>query len=436
MSMSKLTKWVLLSIALSVSVVTFTACGSSNTKTIIVEPTEQEKAIIKIATYADDGLVAPTVEDYQDAGVVGVRESNLDEVNAAIEELDAEDVDTTEKIQDVVDEVNDNLPEPTPTPEPSPEPSPSPSPSPTPTPTVPSPFVMTVQINNDGGQFTIPTTGAGYNYSIDCENDGILDAQQVTKEHTCNYAVAGQYKIAISGAFPRIYFNETAESKRVVNVFQWGTIAWKSMAHAFAGCVNMSVEADDVPNLAAVTDMSYMFKGAAMLQGTVSTAWNLWNVSSVKNMSNMFLGADDFNQNISTWNVANVTDMTSMFNSANVFNQDISGWNVANVTDMTEMFHGAKSFEQNLGDWKISKVTTMKDMFKGVKLDTANYDSILIGWAKLIGTPEDVQNDVDFHGGSSKYSANTADPDDAFDAHKKLKNNPTPSWQITDGGHL
>jgi hypothetical protein len=43
-------------------------------------------------------------------------------------------------------------------------------------------------------------------------------------------------------------------------------------------------------------------------------------------MSQMFQGANTFNQNIGTWTTDNVTNMASMFDDASAFNQDLSGW--------------------------------------------------------------------------------------------------------------
>ncbi len=77
-----------------------------------------------------------------------------------------------------------------------------------------------------------------------------------------------------------------------------------------------------------------------------------WNVSKVKDMSDMFL-ASAFNGDISDWNVASVENMNRMF-QASVFNGNISRWKVQNVTDMQSMFHDATAFTQNLDAWVIN----------------------------------------------------------------------------------
>ncbi len=78
-------------------------CGGSSTP--VDTDTPQSIAIDKIGAYADDQTQpVPTVEDYTDAGVVGVTADNLDEMNALVASLTAEDVDTEEKIQAILDD--------------------------------------------------------------------------------------------------------------------------------------------------------------------------------------------------------------------------------------------------------------------------------------------------------------------------------------------
>jgi hypothetical protein len=68
-------------------------------------------------------------------------------------------------------------------------------------------------------------------------------------------------------------------------------------------------------------------------------------------------------------------------------------------------------------------VRDMDRMFLGVNLSTANYDSLLIGWASL----PTLQTGVEFHGGYSQYSSAAAT------ARQTLLNPPN-NWVITDGG--
>jgi surface protein len=54
--------------------------------------------------------------------------------------------------------------------------------------------------------------------------------------------------------------------------------------------------------------------------------WDIskWDVSSVKDMSSMFLGATSFNRDISKWDVSSVVTMTAMFRWTTCFNGGIS----------------------------------------------------------------------------------------------------------------
>ncbi|MEA2047942.1 MAG: DUF5011 domain-containing protein [Campylobacterota bacterium] len=73
--------------------------------------TPQEIAIDKIKAYADDETQPPpTVEDYEDAGVIGATAENIDIINNAVAALTSEDVDTAEEIQQVLYDLGINMP--------------------------------------------------------------------------------------------------------------------------------------------------------------------------------------------------------------------------------------------------------------------------------------------------------------------------------------
>jgi len=90
---------------------------------------------------------------------------------------------------------------------------------------------------------------------------------------------------------------------------------------------------------------------------------NSWCVSNINDMSSLFEGRKDFNEDISSWDVSSVTTMNGMFNGAVAFNGDLSSWDVSSVTDMDGMFSYATAFNGNLSSWNVSSVTTMGDIF-------------------------------------------------------------------------
>ncbi|GAB4277221.1 MAG: hypothetical protein Kow0080_28040 [Candidatus Promineifilaceae bacterium] len=232
-------------------------------------------------------------------------------------------------------------------------------------------FIITVKTDNPGTssstQFTIPTTGTGYNYNVDCNDDGTDEATGQTGSYTCTYGSAGTYTIRIkdnSGAgtgFPRIYFANGGDRLKILTIEQWGTGKWDDMNRAFEGATNLQINATDAPDLSSATSLAYMFRGASSLNADLSG----WNTATITDMAGMFQGATAFNGNITTWDTGSVTDMTSMFYGASTFNQPIGNWNTGSVTDMPYMFWGASAFNQPIGNWNTGSVTDMSYMFYG-----------------------------------------------------------------------
>lgn len=237
-------------------------------------------------------------------------------------------------------------------------------------------IVITVKTDNPGtsdtNQFTIPTIGGGYDYNVDCDNDGTNEWNAQSRSVTCSYTIPGIYKIRIqdnSGAgtgFHRIYFNGGGDAEKLLSVNQWGTGQWSSMAYAFKGCAYLSGGAADTPNLSNVTDMSYMF------------------------------------------------------GSAIAFNQPLGNWDTSGVTHTNGMFHDANAFDQDLSSWDVSVLRSSEEMFSNITLSTTNYDALLIGW-----DTQDLQLDVIFDGGNSHYCYGESARQNMIDGD---------GWTITDGG--
>lgn len=229
-------------------------------------------------------------------------------------------------------------------------------------------FVTTWKTTAINETITIPTAGSGYNYDVDW-GDGNYSTGY-TGNATHQYATAGIYQVAISGDFPRIYFNNTGDKEKILTIEKWGGSQWRSMEGAFYGCENLVSKAPDKPDLTNVSSTSRMFQNAISFNG--DSYMNSWEMNAVTDMSYMFYEATVFNHDISDWNVGAVQDMREMFNSASTFNKNLGDWNVVSVINMEGMFHNADHFNQDIGDWNVSNVTNMNRMFQDV--DVFNKD--------------------------------------------------------------
>lgn len=91
----------------------------------------------------------------------------------------------------------------------------------------------------------------------------------------------------------------------------------------------------------------------------------------LKDLSYFFYGTGArYIEGIETWDVSHVTDMSYMFYGAENFNQDISNWDTSSVKDISYMFCGAKSFNQDITKWRLSSVLE----YKGVIMNVINMD--------------------------------------------------------------
>lgn len=232
-------------------------------------------------------------------------------------------------------------------------------------------------VNTSGGssannEVTIPTNPAytTYNYTVDW-GDGNTDTG-VTGNITHAYAVPGTYTIAISGIFPSIYFNETGDRNKIIEILSWGDIQWQTMENAFYSCENINFDAINAPDLSQVTSLKNMFRECASFNGIL----NNWDVNTITDISGMFAQAEIFNRPLDLWNTINVTDMSWVFHRARRFNEPLDNWNTSSVVTMEYLFSEAGSFNQNINNWDVSQVTNMSGTFRY----TYNYDSPLNTW--------------------------------------------------------
>lgn len=275
------------------------------------------------------------------------------------------------------------------------------------------PFITTWKTDNPGTSnstsITIPSISWGSNYEVDWNDDGIYDQTGIVGSVTHDFQSPGVYTIRIRGTFNNIVLH-LEDRLKLLEIKQWGDIAWTTMERAFSGCANLSISATDLPNLSGVTSMANMFLNCTSLNGPANIGeWNTanvvdmagmfmsatsfnqpignWNTEKVTNMNVMFALASAFNQPIGNWNTGKVVGMAGMLGSASAFNQPIGNWNTANVIDMQAILGNATSFNQSLGNWSLHPDVYLSDMLSYSGLDCENYSSTLIGWSANPTTP-------------------------------------------------
>lgn len=254
-------------------------------------------------------------------------------------------------------------------------------------------FITTWETTQANETITIPTTGGGYNYTVNWGDGGLgLDNPVVyTGNAGHSYATPGTYTIEITGDFPRIYFNNSGDKENIQSIDQWGDILWESMEGAFLGCTYLTYNATDDPNLSNATSLYGMFNDAGTFDGDLSS----WDVSSITSIGEIFRGAGSFNGDITTWDVSKVERFNSAFDGAMLFNQDLSNWNVGSATHLNNMFRNARNFNSDISSWDVSSAVHMVGMFS----NAFDFDQDIGNW--------DVSNVISFNNlfnGASAFS--------------------------------
>ena len=330
-----------------------------------------------------------------------------------------------------------------------------------------SPFItqMTVPYPVNDQQIWIP--GIGENFTVQWEevgypqHNGTMTNVTSSTQFLVDFGTPLNpnfsdvyYKVKISngnGVFRKMRFGEIqidpntnseiwrifGTNYRLMEIQQWGNIAWESMENAFVWCRNLNISATDTPNLSNVTNASYMlgysndlvtnnsianwdtshiqnFSGMFRTDNfptatnTFNTNLNSWNVSSATNLSYMFEGRANYNQPLGNWQTNNATNLEGMFMNCSNFNQNLNTWNVGNVTNFSFLFYEASLYNMPLNNWNTSNATTFEGMFQN---------------AKTFNQPIDQWNTANLVSTKSMFMAN-------FGAHQF--NQPIGSWNTSN----
>ncbi len=145
---------------------------------------------------------------------------------------------------------------------------------------------------------------------------------------------------------------------------EWATSAVQNMDRMFEDAVCFNQEVNLVTD--AVTSMAQMFSEAERFNRPIVPTGLYWNLSAVMDMTEMFEGAHDFNQDIHSWDVSNVRTFSRMFYNAASFNDGGAPllWNSTSATDMDYMFARATALNVPVG-LITNRVMNMDYMFSG-----------------------------------------------------------------------
>jgi len=290
-------------------------------------------------------------------------------------------------------------------------------------------FIIRIKSDAPGGlptEFLIATFGGGYNYNVDCNNDGEIEAYAQTGDYICDYSNsgAGIYTIRIQDnlgtgtGYSRPMFNSANVREKILSIQQWGSAAWSDMNQAFKDCNALVINATDTPDLSNVSNFRLMFAGASLVNPNTSN----WNMSSATDIAGMFRNTNNANPNTSLWDTSSVTDMSFMFDGALAANPDVADWDTSLVTNMDSMFRGAISASPIISGWDVSSVTNMTSMFEDLTLATIEYDAILTNFSV-----QNLKSNVVFGAGDSQYCSEIAQAS----RQSLISFN---NWSISDGG--
>ena len=168
----------------------------------------------------------------------------------------------------------------------------------------------------------------------------------------------------------------------------WATQNVRDLSHTFANC-NFNGRIGHL-NTTRVTRMVRTFHSNPAFNQPLAT----WDVSSVKDASEMFYDARSFDQPLDAWRFGALRDARGMFRGAVSFNRPLGSWDVPKVRVMDHMFCGALSFNQPL--WDVTSVDSAQRMFE----NTPSFNQRLDGWVLI----RDLDDTAMFHNSAFEHA--------------------------------
>ena len=286
-------------------------------------------------------------------------------------------------------------------------------------------FIISVKTDNSGAsannQFTLPWIGT---YDVDW-GDGNTDTGVVdTQTHT--YASAGTYDVAVTATTGRIYFNNTGDKSKLLDIKNWGTCTWTTMERAFMRCDNLTnVSAIDTPDFSIMNSLKFSFYICSNLISMDVSSWDVSNVVKFETGFQSCINLETLN-GIENWNFQSlgIDGLKNTFYNCKKFNSNVGNW--TNVGPILQgVLKDCDSFDHSLANWDLSTVNFSNPTIlqNATDISQTNYDATLISWSSQSLVPNKT---LDM--GGSQYTLGGA----AEAARNTIIN--TYGWTIVDGG--
>jgi hypothetical protein len=138
---------------------------------------------------------------------------------------------------------------------------------------------------------TIPTTGSGYNCTIDWGDGSTPTNHSGTPGNIFHSFIdgSGEHQIIISGTFPRIYYNSGAYRLQIKSVENFGDVGWTTFIDAFSGCFDLETIAGGMKCTASSQAFARTFKDCISLTSIPSGLFD----ESINASSEAFNGTFD-----------------------------------------------------------------------------------------------------------------------------------------------
>ena len=261
-------------------------------------------------------------------------------------------------------------------------------------------FIITVKTDNAGtsatNQFTIPTTGTGYNYDITTSDGQTITG--LTTGTTITFPTAGTYDVFISGSFPQCYFDNGGDKLKLLDIKNFGIYALGSTSQlsAFFGCSNMVISATDIGHFENVTNFFQAWRGCSSLtsfplintsSGSVfnSTWYGCRSLTSFPlidtSMGSVFVNTWIFCSSLTSFPLIDTSSVTNFTNTWNLCSSltsfpllDTSSG--TNFQSTWQSCSSLTSFPSNAFDTNIA--TNYLNSFTSTNLTTQSIDDILV----------------------------------------------------------